>query len=184
MKKKSLLIAFLLIAIVQLAIPASMIFEQEFTLTEGFPYKFKTQPVDPNDPFRGKYIVLNYDLNEYVDNAHSWELYEDIYVYFKKDASGFAQVDAVSKYKLPSRNDYILTNISAPSSIFSTVHFELPFDRFYMNEDKARPAEKIVSRRNDSLETYALIHLHNGTGVIKEVYVNDVPISEYVEQNQ
>ncbi|HUR30287.1 MAG TPA: GDYXXLXY domain-containing protein, partial [Saprospiraceae bacterium] len=54
-------IAFAIMVLVQLYVPASMIMESEKVLKEGKEFKFKTAPVDPTDPFRGKYVELNFD---------------------------------------------------------------------------------------------------------------------------
>lgn len=51
--KKTLLSVFILVAIVQLYVPAKMILDREDILDTGKEYKFKTEPIDPNDPFRG-----------------------------------------------------------------------------------------------------------------------------------
>jgi len=51
-RNKQILI-FALVALAQLYVPAKMVWNQESILEEGTEYKFKTAPVDPNDPFRG-----------------------------------------------------------------------------------------------------------------------------------
>ncbi|MBD3630845.1 GDYXXLXY domain-containing protein [Cyclobacterium sp.] len=56
--KKIVLPVFVLIALLQLYLPAKMILDREDILHKGKEYKFKTQPIDPNDPFRGKFIAL------------------------------------------------------------------------------------------------------------------------------
>ena len=62
MNKKILLIsAFVLVVLVQLYVPAKMIWGREEVLNTGTEYKFRTAPIDPNDVFRGKYINLNYE---------------------------------------------------------------------------------------------------------------------------
>lgn len=182
MKKKYLFILFIAVALIQAAIPVSMMIEQEDTLATGTPFKFRTQPVDPNDPFRGKYIILNYEIDEYSNTRQSWERGEAIYVYLKNDASGYAQIETISKEKLPSRSDYVVGEVNWGRGQGMTIYFDFPFDRFYMNEAKAKPAENIVNLGGEFLETYALIHVKNGTGVIKDVYVNDIPIGDYVDQ--
>ena len=58
--KKIIFPAFILLVLVQLFVPANMILEQEDILKNGTPYKFKTAPIDPYDPFRGKYVWLGY----------------------------------------------------------------------------------------------------------------------------
>ena len=182
MKKTYLFILFVVVALIQVAIPASMMIDQENTLATGTPFKFKTQPVDPNDPFRGKYITLNYEIDEYSNNRQYWERGDAIYVYLKNDALGYAQVETISKEKLPSKSDYVIGEVNWNQGPGMTVHFDFPFDRFYMNEAKAKPAEDIVNLQSESRETYAIIHVKNGTGVIKDVYVNNIPIGDYVDK--
>ena len=59
MKKRKLLItSFILLCLVQTAVPLSMIARREFTLRNGRVYKFKTAPVDPYDAFRGRFVAL------------------------------------------------------------------------------------------------------------------------------
>ena len=64
--KKTQIVLFVLVALAQLYVPAKMIWDQEDVLKNGSEYKFKTDPVDPNDPFRGKYITLSFDNNTFV----------------------------------------------------------------------------------------------------------------------
>src|SRR5690554_461138 len=72
--KKFLFIAFILVAIIQLAVPAKMIWDKENVLKSGKEFKFETAPVDPTDPFRGKYIALNYKENTYSsDDSSTWK---------------------------------------------------------------------------------------------------------------
>ncbi|MBA4241981.1 MAG: GDYXXLXY protein, partial [Sphingobacteriaceae bacterium] len=49
--KKLLLVTFCVVALIQLYVPAKMIFDSEDILTTGKEFKFKTEPIDPNDPF-------------------------------------------------------------------------------------------------------------------------------------
>lgn len=62
-KKKILLLSFFLVAVVQLYVPSKMIWDREEVLRTGTEYKFRTAPIDPTDPFRGKYITLRFDDN-------------------------------------------------------------------------------------------------------------------------
>jgi len=182
MKKKYIFIAFIVVAIIQMLIPLSMVFEQELILATGQPYNFKTEPIDPNDPFRGKYIILNYNINRYGENIEKWEVNEGVYVYLKNDSLGFAQIDTISKKIIASKADYVIANVSWLSDYDSTVHFDFPFDRFYMEESKAKPAEDLFSFRSDSLQSHALIYVRKGKGIIKDVYINNIPIATYLEK--
>ena len=62
MKTIYIFIIFIVVGLVQLFVPANMILNEETILKSGTVYKFKTRPVDPNDPFKGKYINLNYQI--------------------------------------------------------------------------------------------------------------------------
>jgi len=42
-----------------------MIFDQEKIIKTGKTYKFFTQPLGPNNSFRGKYVSLNYKINSF-----------------------------------------------------------------------------------------------------------------------
>lgn len=68
MKTIHIFLIFVLVAALQLFIPAQMILKQETILKKGTAYKFKAQPVDPSDPFKGKYINLNYEIDSFKTN--------------------------------------------------------------------------------------------------------------------
>ena len=51
---------FIPIGLAQLAVPGWMIYKHESVMREGAVYKFRTAPIDPRDPFRGEYVVLDF----------------------------------------------------------------------------------------------------------------------------
>ncbi len=61
--KKIILISFALLVLLQIWTPAAMIWNREDVLRSGKAFKFRSAPVDPNDPFRGKYIILSFREN-------------------------------------------------------------------------------------------------------------------------
>jgi uncharacterized membrane-anchored protein len=192
MKRVYISISFIASVLIQLFVPAQMIYDQKGVLTRGTAYKFRTRPIDPTDPFRGKYITLNYEINSFKTNDRTWRYGEDAYVYVK-DSSGYAQIDTVSKKKLNRPTDYVLAKATylnsrkVKDSTQLKINFELPFDRFYMEEHKAKPAEDVLRQfRNDSVvnEVYGLVYIKSGQSVLKNVFVNDIPISEYVAEQE
>ena len=56
-----------------------------------------------------------------------------------------------------------------------------------MEESKAKPAEDIYRKYNrqgnNKSETYALVAVKNGNAVLKDVYINDKPITYYIERD-
>jgi len=178
-------LVFLLFA-VQLFVPAQMIFQQEDALDTGTAYKFKTAPIDPNDPFRGKYIVLNYEMDSFETNEEGWNDYKgNVFVYLKTDEEGFATVKDVSKTLKDTSNEYVIAE-SRYNYNDTKVSFNLPFDRFYMNENKAYDAEISVRKAQvDTTKTcYGLVFVKDGTAVLDNVFINDTPIQEFVEKYQ
>lgn len=185
MKTLHIFTIFIIVALAQLFIPAKMILDQEEVLNTGTAYKFKTQPVDPTDPFRGKYIILNYDINSTKTDDSLWNRKEEVYVYFKKDNLGFAELLKVSKEPLDIKSDYVIAEVNWYNKKNKKLSFSLPFNRFYMEETKAQPAEDAYSKAHrDSLPNniYALVFIKDGEAVLKDVIVNDVSIAKYVEE--
>ena len=79
--------------LLQWFVPLNMIMQQETILKEGTVFKFKTQPIDPNDPFRGKFVVLNYKANRFnVSDDQQWIRDEPVFVRIQNDANGFAEI--------------------------------------------------------------------------------------------
>ena len=110
MKSIYIFLIFILVVLVQLFVPAKMIFNQEHIMANGAAYKFKTQPIDPSNPFKGKYIYLNYDLNSAPSKDTTWTTSTTIYVTIITDSLGFAKVKDVSKED-PKEGDYIKSKV-------------------------------------------------------------------------
>jgi uncharacterized membrane-anchored protein len=182
--KKILLPVFILVALVQLFVPAKMILDREDILDKGKEYKFKTEPIDPNDPFRGKYITLRYedDMIE-IQNEADWIRGEIIYVFLTTDNEGFAKIQSVSKENPTNKQDFLKTKVSyVTGNGANKLTIDYPFDRYYMEESKAYDAE--LTYRESQLDTsqiaYALVSINDGEAVLKDVLINGVSIREIV----
>lgn len=186
--KKIVLTAFVLLAIIQLAIPAKMIWDREKILATGKEYKFETAPVDPTDPFRGKYIVLQYKENSIIlESDANWVSGEAIYVILKNNPSGFATISGISKEKPASSVDFVEAKVAfVTGNRNKTVNISYPFDRFYMEESKAYDAEQeyIKSQMDTTKTTYALVSIKNGKAVLKDVFIDKIPIGDLVKKKE
>lgn len=186
--KYSLLTAFILVALAQIYVPIRMILDKEDVLANGTEYKFKTAPVDPVDPFRGKYITLNYEGNTVgIQNEKDWMFGERIYVSLTSDNEGFAQITSVSKEKPKDNQDYIIAKVDFVTDDGSnklTIFY--PFNRYYMEESKALKAEQtyIQAQIDTNQITYALIRVKDGDAVLKDVLIDGISIKEIVKTNQ
>ena len=187
-KQKLLLPAFILVALAQLYVPASMIWSRENVLKKGTEYKFKTELVDPNDPFRGKYITLSFEDNIMeVENTADWNMGEDIYASITTDEEGFAQISAISREEPDSGEEFISAKVGFIAGLNTDkLRIEFPFDRYYMEESKAYEAEVKFreAQRDTSQLTYALVNIRNGQSVLKDVMIEGISIKELVESEE
>jgi len=181
--KKSLFLLFIVMVIFQLFVPTKMILDRENILRYGTEFKFKTAPVDPHDPFRGKYISLQFD-ESLVDlpSDKEWLTGETIYLIISADANGFASVDSVTGQKPSGSQHFLKTEVSYFYS--GRVRVSYPFDRFYMEESKAYDAEMAYqeSQADTSVTAYALVSIKDGEAVLKDVLIDGIPIMEIARQ--
>ncbi|MCD4779747.1 MAG: GDYXXLXY domain-containing protein [Candidatus Omnitrophica bacterium] len=173
---------FVVLVIAQLSVPVSMIYSKERILKQGELLYFKTAPVDPYDIFRGRYVALNIDEQHrtFHDTQRQDIIYnQTIYVIYDRDSQGFAVVRDISTLK-PRTKTYIRTRMSYRADK-NSIHFSLPFDRFYMNENKAQRAEDLYRQnsRRDKQSAHIAVRVLNGAGVIEDLYIGGKPILDY-----
>ena len=195
MLKRIILPLFVLTVSAQLIIPGKMIFDQEQILAHGKEFKFKTAPVDPNDPFRGKYIDLRFKENTLgVSNYGDWKKGQEIFVVIKENQEGFA-IPLRVWIKEPSNEKHYLSakiqSVKATKDEYNQltgteIRIQYPFERFYMEESKAKAAEDIYrkSNRDEKSLTYALVNIKKGKASLKDVMIDGVSIKELVDKDQ
>ncbi|MEL7339158.1 MAG: GDYXXLXY domain-containing protein [Bacteroidota bacterium] len=173
---------FAVLALAQLFIPASMIWKQQETITGGQAFKFRTAPIDPSDPFRGKYITLSFDIARYeaADSGY-FHRGENIYAFLEEDSLGYAQIRELSK--TPPENNIPYVQAEVRYSYKENVTLNFPFTRYYMEESKAYEAELAYRRaqREVETETYALVMVKDGNSALEDVILDGVSIREVVE---
>lgn len=157
------IIAFILLAAIQLGVPASLMMHREDVLADGNTYKFLCRPIDPNDPFRGKYVTLRFDAEQV--EAEDYEILtrgDQVYGILAEDENGYAYIRNLLKEIPQTEEDYILVSVSSGWS-GKSIRVSLPFDRYYMNEAKAPEAERIYweELRDRDSEIVAMVHLEN-----------------------
>lgn len=181
-------VAFIALVLIQWYVPASMIWQNESVIAKGALYKFEVAPVDPYDPFRGRYINLSVKNNTIeMDSTTSWKVKDEVFVYLKRDAQEFAVIDFVSKQS-GLQGDYILASVRSVTTAGATTELgiDFPFDRYYMEEEKAPIADSLYAHAfEDSLNTvYALVHVYEGKAVLNNVMINDQPLSEMIKERK
>lgn len=184
MKTKNMFIVFVVVAVVQAFVPLKMIYDTEKINDEGTVYKFKTEPIDPNDPFRGKYITLRFEAENFKTTDSLMDMRQDVYVSVENDSEGYARVKEILKEE-PEEGHYFKAKTGYLVS--DELHLDFPFDRFYMEESKAPQAEvayRKYSATDNPKPAYALVAIKDGETYLKDVIVDDKPIREYVMEQQ
>lgn len=186
-KKHIFSILFVIVALIQLWVPASMIWKSEAVLKEGKEFRFKAAPIDPVDPFRGKYVTLAFEVDEGISTPDTtWYKDEWVYVRVFTNSEGFAEIESISRKQPDDTSDYFKTRVkyTGKGNRGSTVRLHFPFNRYYMEESKAYDAEVAVreSVQDSSQVAYAIVNVRDGEARLKEVMVNEVPIKDWVEQ--
>lgn len=172
------------VALIQLWVPLSMIARREATLKHGATFKFRTRPVDPYDAFRGRYVRLRYESNNVATtNATRFYRGQKVYVGIDVDEDGWARLTDIGVER-PREGAYLKTQVQYHRNNQDCVRVNLPFDRFYMNEDDAPEAERQyrhASQREDR-RAYALVRVRSGRAVIEDLYIEDLPIREFLQR--
>lgn len=171
---------FLLVALIQITVPASMIWKRHHTLRDGRAWKFRTAPVDPEDPFRGRYVALRFAAEQSaqpeeiaVHSSHS------VYVRLKADPDGFAQVERVSEEPL-SGDDVVRAD--AASYYEGKQHVTFPFDQYWLDETIARQADRAYEEhsRRGADNAYVIVRVRDGDAALEQLYIDGVPLREYL----
>jgi len=184
-RKPYLLFLLILLFLFQLYVPASIIFKNERVYISGTTYKIELAPIDPNDPFRGKYINLSFRQNTAKIPAHfSAREGSSIFVIMKPGKNGFLEIDSLSENHVQTLDPRIC--ISARISYFSEegsgkeAHIIYPFARFYVEESEAADAEeRYRAAAMDSTKlSYGLLNVYNENAVLKEVIINGESLTQ------
>lgn len=180
MKKFSLIVLGMLI-VAQLAVPFSMIKSRENVLRNGELFRFKTRPIDPADPFQGRYVRLGYkeDYIPYSEDQKPDLVYkEPIYVSIETGSDGYARFSGWSRV-LPVEGHFLKTRYhgrkqewsqKTKKSIYKGIRLDIPFDRFYMDEAKAPRAEKLAREASRNTNCWAEVRVLDGKAVIEDVF--------------
>jgi uncharacterized membrane-anchored protein len=178
MLRKQFIIIGSIVVLIQLLVPAWMIYQKELVIQKGTTYLFSVAPVDPHDPFSGKYIYLNFQNTSFISDRHiDVEYGESIYAVLEKDDQEKAVIKMLKTYPPNDQEEYIKVSVSYSDS--NRIQIEYPFNVFYMEEFKASKAEDIY-RKNITQEenAFAVVKVYDGQYTITDVIINGKSIVE------
>ena len=184
---KAVLLA--VVVLLQLGALAWMIRDHEHVLERGTVYKFRTAPIDPRDPFRGEYVVLNFEAESgnwplaagagNSGNTHAYGL-------LGLDSAGFAIITALST-EAPAQGDHLAVTYMTWGSD-TAQRIALPFDRYYLQEGDGAATESMLQPQWDQgepeepLPAYAVVRVLDGKAVIENLVIGDRPLKEWLEE--
>jgi uncharacterized membrane-anchored protein len=181
MKRTSWPFMLLALAVVlQWAVPATLALRSELTLRDGTRYYLRTAPVDPADPFRGRYVTLSFaGAQAAVASADGLRHGDRVYVPIRTGGDRYAVFGTASRAP-PADGDYLVAQVDsfvAPG----TVTLRLPFDRYYLDERAAPAAERAyrdANRRDSTHEAYVSIRVRDGHAALEELFIDNVPVRQ------
>ncbi|HUU08953.1 MAG TPA: GDYXXLXY domain-containing protein [Phycisphaerae bacterium] len=175
---------FAVLAVAQLAASVGMIARQELVLRHGRVYKFRAAPVDPFDALRGRFVALGFESNtvpkvEGFVVAHG----DRVYALVEEDADGFARLTGLVRQRPP---DDAAIPVTVNYTYRAEVRLELPFDRYYLEEDIAPEAEAAYRQRarEGNRDAYVTVRVWKGHAVLEELYVGGKPILEFLREGK
>lgn len=174
---------FGLIALAQLAVPVTVVWTRAQTLAHGRVWKFKTEPIDPEDAFRGRYVALRLEAEKiWYQPGPSPDTFKpdsEYYATLKEDENGFARVDKVSQTEI-SGDNVILVKMGYWSGGFQYVRF--PFDKLWVAEKIAPQAEQAYreNSRRGKENAYVTVRVRNGDAALEQLYIDNQPLVEYL----
>lgn len=179
--------ALIALFVLQWTAPFSIGYQRSTTLRDGVAYRFRVMPIDPADPFLGRYVVLNLEQARRPrppPSVNQWQTGDRAYLPVTTGTDGYAQLGALLPTP-PSSGDWIEASLQYVGE--SEVTLALPFDRYYLNEQLAPAAERAyreaTARRSDTTEpqtpqSYVLVRVRKGLGVIEDLYLDGKPIHD------
>lgn len=172
------LVVFIVMALMQIAAPASLIWKRERTLRQGSVWKFRTAPVDPVDAFRGRYIALEFDAeSQQISPPPNVESGQTVFVTLRANPEGFAEIDQVLSGK-PSGADFF-------EALLAGKTVALPFDKFWVTERDAPAADAAyrAESRRDKKNAFVTVRVFRGDAAVEQLFLDNQPLGEYLRVN-
>lgn len=173
-----------LLAVAQLSVPAWQIVGHERLLRDGRQLKLQTRPVDPADVFRGRYVALSFPLEEVrAELARGeFEAGRVAYLELRESADGFGEAVALHKEK-PDAELVLKTKVTYGTT--DRIRLELPFNRYYMDENAAPEAEAAYrGRASDPAESWVTVRVSRGGAVLEELYIGGKPVRDFLREQK
>ncbi|MEL7421658.1 MAG: GDYXXLXY domain-containing protein [Bacteroidota bacterium] len=182
---------FTAMVLVQIVLPLRTVYQHETILRSGNVYKFSTAPVDPNDPFRGRYVSLGFrnlqddlPVAEVQQIASSVTTDQKVYIPVTADERGYVKATGLqTSPPTEEGTDYFIAEVDFlfhAQTDSAEMRLRYPFERFFMEEFKAPEAEDRYREalRDTTTEVYALVRIGAGISVLEDVLIDGKSLRE------
>lgn len=180
MQNRYVQITFALMVILQLTIPLKMIFDSENIIKNGDVHYLECMPVDPSDPFRGRYIDLRYKAENQAYKFDNWKQYSRGDILYASMAQNGDYSEIVQIFTHAPQGSYVKIKVASKSS--NGLYIDIPLDRYYMEENAAIASDTLLRFRREgkNLDIYAKTRTKDGEIMLEEVFVNSIPVGAYI----
>ncbi|MFC1734305.1 GDYXXLXY domain-containing protein [candidate division KSB1 bacterium] len=142
-------------------------------LLTGTTIVIDTMPVDPFDPFRGQYIIINYEISR-VDSVEGAEQGDKVYVSLAPDEEDVWRLEKVSLTK-PEIGVFMKGNVKSISG--NNMRIEYGIEQFFFERNAQLPTRNMTVEVKVDSSGRARINqlLYNGEPVVidyKEVSIS------------
>ena len=174
------------LALAQLAVPAQMALHQVMVRARGVQLKIRCAPIDPVNPFMGRYVRLNLSGEVAAPGTRPVRAggKHDAWITYSLDAEGFVEPAAlhwVRPKDAPSLKVRTWGSVDGGRTTFS-----YPFDRYYLNEDRAPEVERVITGRDRNMrprDAHVTVRVLGETAVLEELYLDGKPVLEYLREH-
>lgn len=170
--------AILIIFLIQIAATFTGVINKQMVLNTGKEFKLRVIGLDPYDPFRGRYLNINFEQRgTYKKDKPEW--YPEsgrMYMVLSVDDKGFGKVSYTTPDK--PKDKYYIVSGDFYYEDQSIMMVKFPFNRYYVNEAKATKMEDALRKNTDN--AYATVRVKGDKAVLEGLYVKGIPIEKYV----
>ena len=168
--KPFLVVSSLVASLLLISVIGWMIESRAFILRHGQEAILKTEPIDPRDLLRGRYVRLNYAIQQpapeivlkFFETVPEKRFYrdQDVFVALDLGDEGFHEVSEISMGR-PSSLIVLRAKASYTPNVNGSMRLDYGIDRFYTNEKLAPELEERMREGETTTVIVAVDHFGN-----------------------
>lgn len=183
------MVLVLVFFVAQLLFFFNVIRTNNITIKDGKQFRFLCRAYDPVHPFYGRYLQLNFNDTCVPGGTKGVFKNAETYVIFAEGKNGFAEAQYVSADEPENTESYIKIGARDARSVVNestdSCHWvRYPFDRYYLAEEKAPKAEKMVmdALRDSTISVWVNVTVYKGRFMVNDVMMGKTSLKEALKQ--